>query len=150
MIDPTRLRDRDTRPHVQFIRYGIVGASATLLDLVIFSVLSLWVFPAVDFELGDDVRVHRSTINTGMAFLVANIYTYIINVKFVFLPGRHPRGLESAIFLAVSVVSFGIGLWVMRTLIATFSVATIVAKLAGLGPPVVINYACRRFIIFKT
>ena len=150
MIDWARLRHRDTRPVFQIIRYGIVGVSATLIDVAIFAILSQWVLPAVDSELGNQVRADRSTINSAIAFFVANIYTYIINYKYVFVPGRHRPLLEFLIFVGVSALSLLLGLWVMRHLINAHSVPTYPAKGVAIAVSILFNYVCRRYLVFKT
>jgi putative flippase GtrA len=145
-----RWLDRDTRPAAQFVRYGLVGASATILDLLIFSLLSLWVFPSIDRELGDALRAERSKINYSIAFFAATLYTYVINARFVFVPGRHHKFIEFALFLTVSGLSFALGFAVIDFLILRYSAPTLAAKLASIVVCVLINYACRRFLIFKT
>lgn len=150
MIGWRRHLGRDTRPIAQFIRYGIVGASATILDLLIFTLLCLWVLPAVDHELGDEVRARRSTINNTAAFLIATIYTYLINSRFIFVPGRHPRLVEFSLFVAASMVSLALGLVIIHYLITYHSTPTFAAKLASVAAGVMINYGCRRFFVFKT
>ncbi|MFT4639541.1 MAG: putative flippase GtrA [Verrucomicrobiales bacterium] len=150
MIHWKSLQERDTRPFAQIIRYGIVGLSATLLHVSIFSIFSLWINPAIDPELGNEVRAHRSTINTTIAFLISNVYTYLINSRYVFVPGRHSRMVEFGLFLAVSALSFGLGVWINRFLIATHGVPTFPAQGAFIVTSALINYVCRRFIVFKT
>ncbi len=150
MIGWRRHLGRDTRPLAQFIRYGIVGVSATILDLIIFSVLSLWIYPSVDQELGNEVRAHRSTLNYTAAFFITTVYTYIINARFVFVPGRHSKVVEFGLFVAVSAVSFALGYFVIHYTITQHGTPTFVAKLASIVSSVLINYACRRFFIFKT
>ena len=150
MIDWARLRERDTRPFFQIIRYGIVGVSATLIDLAIFAILSQWVLPAIDSELGNQVRADRSTVNSAIAFFIANIYTYVINQKYVFVPGRHRPLVEFLIFVGVSALSLLLGLWVMRYLINVYSVPTYPAKGVAIAVSILINYVCRRFLVFKT
>ena len=150
MINWARLRQRDTRPLFQIIRYGIVGVSATLIDFTIFAILSQWVLPAIDSELGNQVRADRSTINSAIAFFIANIYTYVINQKYVFVPGRHRPLVEFLIFVGVSALSLLLGLWVMRYLINVYSVPTYPAKGVAIAVSILINYVCRRFLVFKT
>ena len=150
MIDWARIRNRDTRPFFQIIRYGVVGVSATLIDVAIFAGLSQWVWPAIDQELGNQLRADRSTINSAIAFFIANIYTYIINHKFVFVPGRHRPSVEFFIFVGVSALSLLLGLWAMRYLINVYSVPTYSAKGVAIAVSILINYVCRRFLVFKT
>lgn len=149
-MDWARLRERDTRPIFQIIRYGIVGVSATLLDIAIFAALSQWVLPAIDSDLGDSVRADRSTVNSAIAFFIANVYTYFVNKHCVFVPGRYRPAIEFAIFVGVSAISLLLGLWVMRYLINEHAMATYPAKGVAIAVSILINYVCRRFLVFKT
>ncbi len=142
-------RARDTRPLAQFIRYGIVGASATVLHLVILTALSKWVYPSIDPDLADEVRANRTSINTVIAFFIANIYTYIINVRYVFVPGRHHRAVELIAFLSVSALSLGLQILIIQVLIRGFGAPTWPATFVAIGLTAVVNYLSRRFLVFK-
>lgn len=146
----SRLLERDTRFWAQFIRYGMVGVSATALDLLIFTILSEWVHPSVDPSLGNELRAHKAGLNYTIAFFVANVYTYWVNARWVFVPGRHSKRVEFALFLGVSAISFGLGYLVLHHAISQYGTPTFTAKLASIVVSVLINYACRRFFVFKT
>ena len=142
--------DKSTRPLVQFIRYGIVGASATVVHLIVFNLVSYFVLPAIDENLGDQVRSQRGMINNTIAFLVSNTYCYLLNAKFIFLPGRHSKWVEFGLFFAVSGISFVVGTGLFGFLIRQFGVATNLAQVAYILASVSLNYVCRRFIVFKS
>ncbi len=144
------LKRKDTRPWVQFIRYGVVGASATVVHLIVFSILSLWVLPAIDQGMGDSVRATRSTVNTTIAFLVSNSYCYWLNRRLVFVPGRHSARKEFLLFFLVSGLSFGMGGVVNQVLIGRYGVPTYAAQGAYIATSVMINYVCRRLFVFKS
>ncbi len=141
---------KSTRPLVQFIRYGIVGASATVVHLIVFAVMSAWVLPAIDEELGNAVRSQRGMINNTVAFLFSNTYCYFLNAKFIFETGRHSKWIEFGLFFAVSGISFVLGTALLGVLVGRYGVATSHAEGAYILTSIAINYVCRRFFVFKS
>ncbi len=157
---------REAHPTIQFIKYGIGGAIATATHLVIFFSLALWVFPAmraeafldgyliqwlnVEMPALTDAEVQRNfRINNGLAFLLSNMVAYLINFHWVFHPGRHRRAVEVTLFLVIStislVVGIQIGIWIMRW----FNVGTMVSQFGNVVAAVMINFVCRKYIVFK-
>ena len=157
---------REAHPAIQFIKYGIAGVIATAVHNIIFLVLALWVFPGMDPNawldrfvmnlfrvemptLTDAVLQRNFRINNTIAFLIANVVAYLINFHWVFHPGRHRRHIEAGLFLTVSTVSLlvgmQIGVWIMRWT----EQGTVVAQFGNVFSSVMINYVCRKFIVFK-
>ena len=83
-----------------------------------------------------------------VAFLGANVLAYVLNFMWVFERGRHSRSLEIILFLSVSFFSFVVG-----TLLASVAlhkgVHLYVAKSADIVTAIFVNYACRKWIVFK-
>jgi len=162
---PTTLKAllaHDTHPAVQFIKYGIAGGAATATHIVLFFLLGWFVFPcvaqsdplvklldltapAVDAAL----RARYSVFCNIGAFLVSNAVAYVLNILFVFKPGKHHWLLEIGLFYAVSGVSLLVGTSLMGVLIQQFGLATSVAFGANIGSSLLINFAMRKFVIFK-
>ena len=153
---------RDAHPLVQFIKYGMAGGIATVVDTLIFYTLSWKVFPG----LGDDdpvvnvlgisvtavseaIRSRNYVINRAITFLFSNLVAYILNMLWVFTPGRHNRWVEVGLFYLVSVTSYFIGTFVGWFLIWKFELSTTVAFLANVVAALLINYVCRKYVIFK-
>jgi putative flippase GtrA len=67
----------------------------------------------------------------------------------VFHRGRHHWLLEIGLFYAVSGVSLVIGTTLQTALIGHFGLTTTVAFGANLVTALLINYAMRKFVIFK-
>jgi putative flippase GtrA len=84
-----------------------------------------------------------------LAFMIANMVAYILNIKFVFKPGRHHWLVEVGLFYAVSGVSMVLGTLLMWWLIRQFSMSTDIAFFANIVTAVLINYAMRKYVIFK-
>ena len=152
----------DTHPAIQFIKYGLAGGIATGVDLSITFLLSWLVFPALKPDetlvrlLGLQIdaldaleRSRHFAINSGIAFLFSNATAYILNVLFVFKPGKHSRKKELLLFYAVSVTAALIGIGTGSIVMKAFNLSFV----ASLGTKVIssllINYAGRKYFIFK-
>ena len=156
---------RESGPLVQFIKYGICGGIATLVHVTIFFLIASMVLPAltdtdltvrllrhigVCVTLADEaVRARNAMIDNFISFIFSNLTAYLMNIMWVFKPGRHSRIVEIGMFYAVSGVSMAIGTVVMGALIKSFGLTTTVAFGANVVTSVLINYVMRKFVIFK-
>jgi putative flippase GtrA len=153
---------RDAHPFIQFIKYGMAGGLATAVDLVLTFLLSWKVFPALTADdklvtllniaitpVAEDSRAMYYFINCGIAFMFSNLTAYICNVLWVFEPGRHSRRKELILFYVVSGVSFLVGTTLATALIQFFGLMTSYAKIVNIFASVMINYAGRKYWIFK-
>ncbi len=157
-----RLRSTEAGPLLQFIKYGVSGGVATGVHIVIFHLLAWLVFPALQendlavklFDLSvapidDTTRSFNSMMANGSAFICSNMVAYILNVLFVFESGRHNRLVEIGMFYLVSGISMVIGTAIMGFLISHYHMQTTIAFSANIVSAVMINYAMRKFFIFK-
>lgn len=147
---------------IQFIKYALAGGLATVTHILVFH-LSAWkLFPALQDRdhfvrmlgvrldpIDESLRARNSMISNTVAFLVSNMVAYILNIIWVFEPGRHPFIIEIALFYAVSGISILIGTVLMGFLIKRFSMLTTYAFVANIFTSVMINYAVRKFFIFN-
>jgi len=67
----------------------------------------------------------------------------------VFRRGRHAWPVEIGLFYLVSGVAGGIGTLTMKLLITAAGLTTTIAFSANVVSSLLINYAMRRFVIFK-
>lgn len=147
---------------VQFIKYAISGGIATLTHIVVFHLVAWKIFFALQAndwfvklanlpiqELDDSTRARNSMIGNGIAFVVSNLVAYLINIYWVFVPGRHHWILEIILFYLVSGVSIVIGTALMGFLIRRFGMLTTYAFGSNLVTAIMINYAMRKFFIFR-
>lgn len=153
---------REAGPLIQFIKYAIGGGIATLTHIIIFH-LSAWkIFPALQEtdtavvllkipvkSIGVEERARNSMLDNAIAFIFSNFVAYIINIYWVFHPGRHSWIVEIGLFYLVSGVSIVIGTAIMGYLIRRYSMRTTYAFLANLVTALLINFAMRKFVIFK-
>jgi putative flippase GtrA len=156
------LLSRDAGPLVQFIKYGISGGIATTVHIIVFHALAWRLFPALQEsdaavklfklhvpEMDDRRRSFNSMIDNGGAFVVSNLVAYLLNIAFVFTPGRHHWTIEVALFYAVSGISIVFGTALMGWLIRRYGMRTTYAFGANLVTALLINYAVRKFFIFN-
>ncbi|MDD3275854.1 MAG: GtrA family protein [Kiritimatiellales bacterium] len=149
---------------VQFIKYGMCGGAATVVDMTVFFLFAWLVFPALtesdpftkllgalNFDVrtvSESIRLRNYWIDKGICFLFSNFTAYILNVLFVFKAGKHKRHHELMLFYAVSLVSFFIGTFVGAWLIKGFGLDTTYSYIAAMISALLINYAGRKFFIF--
>ncbi len=152
----------DAPPLVQFIKYGLAGGVATAVHILTFFLAGFLLFPCVApddplvklFRLvapavEEALRARNAVFSNIVAFMVSNATCYIINRLFVFRPGRHHIAIEFLLFLAVSAVSMAVGTTLMGALIQRFGMQTTYAFGANILSSLAINYAMRKFFVFK-
>ena len=153
---------RDAGPVVQFVKYAVGGGIATVTHIILFHVFAWKAFPALqenDWAVkllkirvapeDDKLRSRNSMIDNGIAFLFSNFVAYIINIYWVFEPGRHSAFVEIALFYLVSGVSIVIGTSLMGLIIRRYGVRTTYAFGTNLVMALLINFAMRKFVIFN-
>ena len=88
-------------------------------------------------------------LDNVICFFFSNLTAYILNVRWVFKPGRHNRVVEVLLFYAVSALSALIGTPLMGLLIRYLGLMTTLAFGVNIVVAVMVNYALRKFVIFK-
>jgi putative flippase GtrA len=157
-----RLRSTEVGPFLQFVKYGISGGMATGVHIVIFHLCAWLLFPALQesdlmvtlfgltvLPLDDATRATNSMYSNAVAFICSNMVAYVLNILFVFESGRHNRIVEIAMFYLVSGISVVIGTALMGFLIRHYHMQTTIAFSANIVSAVMINYAVRKYFIFK-
>ncbi len=152
----------DAGAMAQFIKYGVAGGTATAVHISLFFLIGWRLFPSLtedDWmvrllgitpgEVDEGRRALHAAISTTIAFFIANAVAYVLNILFVFKKGRHHWFVEIGLFYAVSAVSMVIGTSLQSVLIARYGVMTTLAFGSNTISALLINYAMRRFVIFK-
>ena len=157
-----RFLSLETKGVRQFIKYGVAGAAATGVQVICFYLFAslvlrcltpddlavrLFNFPVV--EISDTQRAFRYVINTGIAFLVANIFCWVLNRLFVFRSGRHGVFVELILFVGGSALSTGVGALAGWALIQFAGVATSYSVISQVLASVILNFVFRKFIVFR-
>lgn len=153
---------KDAHPAVQFVKYGLCGGLATAVDMAIFFLAAWMVFPALSESdplvrlfgltasaVEEGVRSRYFVYDRLIAFLFSNGTAYVLNALWVFEGGRHRRHTEIALFLAVSAGSLAFGTALGWAMIRFFGLSTTVSYLGNVVASVLINYAGRKFFVFK-
>ncbi len=157
-----QLKGQEATPLVQFIKYGISGGFATVVSIIIFHIFAWKVFPALQqqdlavtifglsvTEVDVATRSINSMLSNSVAFICSNMVAYLMNILWVFEPGRHNKLVEIGLFYLVSGIAFAIGTGLMGFLIRYFGMQTTYAFSANIISAVMINYLMRKFFIFK-
>ena len=145
----------------QFVKYGISGGIATLTHITVFHLVAWKVFFALQVddwfvrffnlpiqEVDDSTRSQNSMKGNAVAFLFSNLVAYLINIYWVFVPGRYHWIIEVSLFYLVSAVAIVIGTSIMGFLIRRFGMLTTYAFGSNVFAALMINYAMRKFFIF--
>ena len=153
---------RQAHPAVQFVKYVICGGVVTVFGMMVFAVLTWKVFPCLrenelivrllDLQvlpMDETLRARNFAYCKIIEFMLANLLCYFINIAWVFEPGRHSRHKEIALFYAVSITSFVIGTALGTSLIAFLNTGAVMAYVTNTVAAVLINFAGRKFIVFK-
>ena len=162
MIDHRRLLSHDAGPAVQFIKYAVAGGLATVTHIAIFFLIGWFLLPCLTANdplvkllrltapaIEGAIRTRHALYCNGIGFMIANFVAYILNRLFVFRPGRHHWLVEIGLFYAVSGISLVVGSTLMGVLIGRFGIATTLAFGANLVSALLINFAARKFLIFR-
>ena len=157
------LLSSDTHWLLQFVKYSLLGGLATLTDMLVFYSLSWKLVPALksdDLLLRllrresapvDELKRGRNfIINTAIAFIFSNLVAYITNMLWVFGPGRHAWYVEVGLFYSVSLISVGIGTYLGWAMIHYLKFSTTSSYLGKLIAALLVNFVCRKFIIFRS
>ncbi len=124
----------------QFVKFGIVGASGFVVNLVIFTALQ-WLDPA------HTVAWHYYAIYS-IAFLSGGVSNYFLNRSWTFRSTGH-AGQEGAKFLSVSVLALLVGLAVSFAVAPALGhghKAWFVSTVAG----IVVNFFINKYWTFRT
>ena len=144
----TFLADK-SNPLVQFAKYGLAGGIATATDLICFRFFALFLSPDIESNLPDTVRARNFVIDNLLAFGISNFVAYVLNVLWVFKPGRHSKWVEIGLFYAVSGTSVFIGILLGGLMIDHWGWDGNSAWFAKLVASMLINFVLRRYLIFK-
>ena len=148
----------DTHPFLQFVKYGFCGVAAVIVHTIFFALTSYKMFPAHEGLVVDGVILMNESgllqinfvIASTIGFVASNFAAYFTNLWFVFEGGRHHRVLEFVFFTAISSIGFVVGMIIsvlqLRGGIGESWAATGTLIITS----AIVNFICRKFLIFKT
>lgn len=150
---------RDVPPLIQFFKYGFCGCIALLLHSLIVYSLGLTISPAIGDSIPRELKESNAMLNNSIAFFPSNIAAYVLNATFVFTPGRHSKRKEISLFFFISALSFSAGhltIWaIFRSTDMNYEPGSYqqnIEHLVNLGfviSSVLVNFVCRKFIVFQ-
>ena len=153
---------RDASPLVQFLKYAIGGGVATGVDMLVFFFVAWRIFPALRENdpvvtrlrltvrhVEEDERSRRFIMCTAVAFIFSNLTAYLINIYWVFEPGRYAWYVELLLFYAVSGISIVLGTALGWALIRYLHLSTSFSYIGKMLASLLINYVCRKYLVFK-
>ena len=162
-----KILSHDSGPFWQFVKYGVIGVMATLVQTGVFCLLAAtcmrclesddiavrWFgMPAAEFSGNEAWYATRGSLAaaaTAAGFIVANVFCWLMNRKFVFRPGKFRWYTEFAMFFAAASLATAIALAVMKILIDTFGMMTTFAVVIEVLVSFLVNFFVRKFFIFK-
>jgi len=157
-----RILSHDAGPFWQFVKYGVIGVMATLVQTGVFYLLAVTClkclkaddvavvylnFPAA--EVTDALRAVRFSVATAVGFILANVFCWLMNRWFVFKPGKFRWYAEFGMFFGTSTIATVIALGLSSALISWAGLMTTLAVFIEVVVSFFVNFFVRKFFIFK-
>jgi putative flippase GtrA len=121
---------------LQFVRFGVVGASGYVLNLVVYTLCV--------HGLSIDYRVSAT-----LAFVVALANNFWWNRHWTFKAGDGHAGFQAMRFVIVSLVAFGLNLLVLTALVDWVGMAKVPAQALAVLAAVPANFLGNRLWTFR-
>ena len=162
-----KILSHEAGPFWQFVKYGVIGVMATLVQTGVFYALGvtcLKCLTATDAfvtgcakigvtipvaEVTDAVRALRFAAATAVGFILANIFCWLMNRWFVFKPGKFRWYVELGMFFGTSTIATVIALGLSSALINWAGLMTTLAVFIEVVVSFFVNFFVRKFFIFK-
>ena len=120
---------------IQVIKFGVVGASAFVVDYSIMLILT---------EFFDVHYLFSSTIS----FIIALIFNYILSMRFVFKSREQMhKGKEFVIFCLLSVIGLGINQLLMWLLVEKMLIHYAITKIFATAVVMMWNFITRKIFL---
>ena len=163
----TTILSHESGPFWQFVKYGVIGVMATVVQTGVFYALAATCLPCLT---ADDVAVRflglpsatftgaeawyvsrgmLAAYATAVGFFISNVFCWLMNRWFVFRPGRFRWYVEFGMFFGASTLATVIALSVMKLLIDQFGMMTTLAVFVEIVVSFLVNFFVRKFCIFK-
>jgi len=155
-------RRTDQHVLVQFTKYALCGVVSAAVDVGAFYTLAWKIVPALSESdpvvkllhlsgpfADEAVRSRNFAIVRVLAFAASSLTAYVLNVLWVFEPGRHRRHVEVALFYAVSIAGLALSTFLGWAAIDQLKLQTTSTYIINVGVCLVINFLGRKYIIFR-
>jgi dolichol-phosphate mannosyltransferase len=121
---------------LQFIRFGLVGASGYVVNLVLYAVC----VHALDIDY---------RISATIAFVAALTNNFWWNRHWTFRAGSAPVGFQAVRFVVVSLAAFGLGLVLLEALVVGAGLAKVPAQAIAVFVAMPVNFLGNRLWTFR-
>ncbi|MEM7699077.1 MAG: GtrA family protein [Verrucomicrobiota bacterium] len=124
------------------------------MGAVIVHNLAVFLFAETLFPVTEDSGLDSPALRANLikanlaAFFFGNVFAYLMNAWLVFTPGRHSRLREFAIFTAIALLSFSLGLFGGPFFFGEGS-SVVLAQAGFTVTSAVVNFLCRKFLVFQ-
>ena len=145
------LTAKDAPWMIQFAKYGFCGVAAVVAHNLAVYWLNYNYLPFrgdVAEALSDTEKSNNLMIANLIAFPIGNFVAYFSNLIIVFEGGRHSRWKEFVYFTVISFISWFVGLMGGPVLVR-YGLNPDFAQLGFVITSALVNFVCRKFIIFK-
>jgi putative flippase GtrA len=134
---------------IQFGKYGVCGVFSVLVFFVVVLVGELFFSTFFSTDLPKLERaIHLIPLHL-IAFIPSNFTAYFLNRWLVFTPGRHQFGKEMLYFTIISFISFFLGELLTFFLVTQASANNLVAHFTFIVGSALVNFVCRKFLVFE-
>lgn len=116
-----------------FYRFVIIGGSATLLDFIIYMIISNYL----------DINISKM-MSTGLA----SIYSFILNKKWTFADERKLSSSVVVKYIMVQIINILVNTG-MNSLVFGITSLKIVSFVIATGVSMMVNYILQRLVVFK-
>lgn len=153
---------RSAHPLIQFVKYGFAGGLATLVNIIAFTLAAWFLFPCFTADdpiltllhvtpppVDESSRALYASYANFTGFIVSDVFCYLVNRRFVFVPGRMKVWAEFLSFTAVAGLAILVGTGLMYALVRWLGIATSYGFLANMIASALFNYVFRKFVIFR-
>jgi putative flippase GtrA len=146
------MKSREVPGLIQFGKYALCGVIATLVHITIVYSIGLTLNPAIGEHIPKELKETRTMWNNTAGFFLSGVVAYLLNVAFVFTPGRHGKRKEIGLFYLISAIAFFAGLFAIPLIFQAVDTNKNIEHYANLGfivSSALVNFVCRKFIVFK-
>ncbi len=152
----------------EFIRFLLVGGTATLVDYFVFWLFDAWIFPAVLPMDVTDWQTVALVLSTALGFCVGLLINWTLSVRFVFREVKNAEEAKSkksfAVFTVIGLIGLALTEIGVVTLVAILPEMRLFGNTAFLGTAwekwfakavttclvLAFNYVGRKIFIFKS
>ncbi|MDO4670756.1 MAG: GtrA family protein [Aerococcus sp.] len=122
----------------QFIKFGIVGVVATVIDFAVY------------FVLTDVIGIHYLIANL-LSFSISTVFNYWASMRYVFeskYVGKD-RAREAVIFVTLSILGLGVQQLSLWLAVTKLLLGTTFGKIAATAVSMVFNFVTRKWLLEK-